>query len=1040
MEVPAFFKSKDLFPLESSLKVKLDRKNWPSHHAVVSAVRAKMPLIYQRDVSHTKWHYACYQKECLKNVAQDLHFAKDVIKQRVPSAQSYKEYDPTRLYDFYSLIQTQESEHIISKKWPKKLRPLRRLSPTMKLNVTPAKQVITANVPFSLEEDIWKAKAESILAEADLLVPIPPPPPPPCEFLYPQAFLTEPHEMLGDTMKKKWSTPTIIQSTTAPELERKNLEWEEKLLTKLSKTTAQWIVNNQPSWGGWIQGKPRGFKRQKYDWNSIRYVLPIESDVDLLDEIQAEDEVVEGRIQRQEVKKLEIPLTTYYRTPSFHTRMLTLDDPTSSNETADKISEKSLKPVSPIKHHERLSSRVGKYSYTTQNVFEQELYFGSANIVHQDSKKDRLVMDNHDEYYKHLEQRYPRPPELWSFKPAKKTVQRVQKGAIHWTALPTLVEDFAKFGEAQSPVSSGRKREPRRRLEEDVPEEICIRRNMLEQWKAAWKFDPRWQSATIEGLMRDPVDVHVQNRINAILICASAVLERTQAFHDPSQETVIGIESVAKGFKVEDVPKKIQPLLKNTLFDKDAHVRMAAAVCFYVIGECNEKAQAIMRNALINGNTADSWTAAQALALDGITSFPVVKRILSQIFDDKDDATEDQACLLLSRLSKHTGLVHCLLASELNSYQWNRRVLACKTLSRIRGSVSQDLKNKIVQLMWADWKFDVRQAAAKALGHLELGKEVHDQLREGLKRGNYRMRVEALSLIGWLKFMTARLLPGFLRCFSDDFVAVRKEACWTAAILKIKEEMVLKCLFKMMQTDPLWKIKALAIRALGQIGEASPYLKELLLWALHYEEDPGVRREACRSIITLKMQDETVRATLLERMILEPNELVKEEVSRAVTTFNFEQEEEQEMIQKIKDKIATLSQKDLVIEKLLKLQEITENTWHEAHRIYREKGDVFAYREIRDIFFAVIQATFTEQTSCPSRKFSKLWTAILNLLPWLGIPSNPWTQKAFLEALEIHNAEKQKCAKKPKTPTEKQKEPRVIKKNEDTTATVHFVP
>lgn len=31
--------------------------------------------------------------------------------------------------------------------------------------------------------------------------------------------------------------------------------------------------------------------------------------------------------------------------------------------------------------------------------------------------------------------------------------------------------------------------------------------------------------------------------------------------------------------------------------------------------------------------------------------------------------------------------------------------------------------------MWTDWKFEVRQAAAKALGHLELGKEVHDQLR-----------------------------------------------------------------------------------------------------------------------------------------------------------------------------------------------------------------------------------------------------------------------------------------------------------------------
>ncbi|KAF7251492.1 HEAT repeat-containing protein 4 [Varanus komodoensis] len=966
MEVSAFFKSKNPFPLESSLKFKVERKNLPSHNAMVSSARATLPLIYQNDVCRAKWHYACYKKECFKKVAQDLHFAKDVVKHRVPSAVPYKEYNHMHLYDFSSFMQPQVNVKIISKKQPRKLKPLRRVPFRMKSDIASTKHVTTTNAPVSLEESIWKAREESTFAEPHLLVPIPSPPPPPppplpptCEPLYRQAFLTEVQEPLRGTMNKRSAKFTTIRGTTVPELEHKDLGWEEKLLTKLSKATAQWIVNNQPSWGGWIQGKPQGFKRQKYDWNSIRYVLPFERDVELLDEIQAEENVVESCIQSQEAKQQEMPLPAYYRTPSFHTRVLRLDDPTARNQTADIIPEKSLKPVFPIKHHERLNSRVGKYSYTTQNVFEQDLYFGSARIVHQETKKDCLVMDNHDEYYKHLEQCYPRPPELWSFRPPKKTIQRVQKGAIHWTAPPTLIEDFAKTGEVQLSVPPGKKRKCQRRPEEDVPEEILIRRTMLQQWKAAWKYDPRWQSATIEGLIRDLVDVHVHNRINAILMCASAVLEQSQAVQEISQETVIGIEAGAKVFTTEDIPERIQPLLRNTLFDKDAHVRMAAAVCFYAIGQSNENAQAIMKDALLNGNSADSWTASQALALEGMTSFSVVKRILSQIFNHTDSAAEDQAVLLLTRLSKCTGLVHCLLATELNSYQWKRRVLACKTLSRIRGSVSQDLKNKIVQLMWTDWKFDVRQAAAKALGHLELGKEVHDQLRERLKRGNYRMRVEALSLIGLLKLMTARLLPSFLQCFSDNFVAVRKEACWAAGVLKIKEETVLKCLFKIMQTDPLCKIKALAIRALGQIGEASPYLKDLLLWALHYEEDPGVRREACRSIIILKMQDETVRATLLERMILEPNELVREEVSRAVTTFNFEQEEEQEMIQKIKDKIATLSQKDLVIKKLLKLQEITENTWHEAHRIYREKGDTFAYREIQDIFFAAVQAPFT---------------------------------------------------------------------------------
>ncbi|KAJ7344777.1 hypothetical protein JRQ81_000727 [Phrynocephalus forsythii] len=1024
MDAPAFFKSKNPFPLEGSLKVRVDRKSLPSRKAMVSAMKARMPLIYQREICHTKRYYAHYQKQCLKNVAETLHFAKDVMTTNQPSALSYKEYDSRSLYDVSSIIHKPKSEDPIVQKQrqPRRLKPLKRQPPLVNVDVAPAKPA-TPNIPVFLEECIYKAELESTLSEKHLLVPIPPPsPPPPCEPPYTQAFLTEPQEMLGHAMTNSWSKVTF-QETPAHEPKHEDLGWEERLLKKLSRATAQWIVNNQPSWGGWVQGKLRGFKRQKYDWNSIRYVLHLEDDVKLLDEIVAEEAVLDGQVIRPKGKKRETPLPAYYGAPYFHPGVFCSGDLTANNKTAETVLKRSLKLAPPVKRRGRLNSRVGMHSYITQNVFEQELYFGSAKIVHQEAKKDRLIMDNHDEFYQHLEQCYPRAPELWSYRPHKKRTQRVQKGVIRWAALPTLIEHFSQLGEAQPLVPTGRKRDLPRTSEEDVTEDACIRRMMLEQWKVAWKFDPRWQSATIEGLIRDLTDVHVQNRINAILTCASAVLERPKVVQATSQDSVIGMEGDTKGVETEDLPKSIRSLLKNALHDEDGHVRMAAAMCFYAIGEWHKEAHAIMNKALINGNAADSWAAAQALALEGITSLQVVKRILSQIFDQKDATTEDQACLLLSRLSKHTSLVHCLLASELNSYQWKRRVLACKTFSRIPGSVSQDLKNKIVQLMWTDWKFDVRQAAAKALSHLELGKEVHDQLRERLRRGDCRMRVEALSLIGWLRLMTARLLPGFLQCFSNDFVAVRKEACCAAGALRIKEETVLKCLFKIMQTDPLWKIKALAIRALGQIGEASPYLKELLLWALHYEEDPGVRREACRSIITLKMQDETVRAALLERMILEPNELVKEEVNRAVITFKFQQEEEHEMIQKIKDKIASLSQKHLVIQKVLKLQEVTWNTWQEAHRIYRDKGDIFAYREIRDLFLAIVQTAFTDEDCPPSRTFSKIWTGILNLLPWLGIPPNPWAKRAFLEAMEVHNAENLNAPRSPKHPRRNRKNP-----------------
>ena len=59
-----------------------------------------------------------------------------------------------------------------------------------------------------------------------------------------------------------------------------------------------------------------------------------------------------------------------------------------------------------------------------------------------------------------------------------------------------------------------------------------------------------------------------------------------------------------------------------------------------------------------------------------------------------------------------------------------------------------------------------------------------------LGQGNFQERVEALYLICGLKLMTAKLLPSFLNCFSDDFMAVRRAACLAAGALQIRDNMV----------------------------------------------------------------------------------------------------------------------------------------------------------------------------------------------------------------------------------------------------------
>lgn len=130
----------------------------------------------------------------------------------------------------------------------------------------------------------------------------------------------------------------------------------------------------------------------------------------------------------------------------------------------------------------------------------------------------------------------------------------------------------------------------------------------------------------------------------------------------------------------------------------------------------------------------------------------------------------------------------------------------------------QDLCNKLIHMMWNDWSCAVRHAAALALSKLNVAREMHSELRllslpnrhirafifrsflidkqflhsAKLEEGPTACRLEALILIGQLKIMTPKLLLTFLRCFNDDFVTVRKQACLTAASLMMEDQSVRK--------------------------------------------------------------------------------------------------------------------------------------------------------------------------------------------------------------------------------------------------------
>ncbi|XP_025917408.1 HEAT repeat-containing protein 4 [Apteryx rowi] len=946
---------------------------------VLQNTNITMPL---QDFSHSEKHQLYYLKKYLRQIVEGLSFSKDVLEQR---GLSYKEYNFKHLYDPSDIIQKPKSEKPIAMNFKSlvRLHPQKQPLFPMKNNGLSPK--------LRKEDSLWGSKLEILPRKLFL------PPVPSCKTSGVQASLEKPCEKLSGSLTRGRQEKQVSEKNIPGS---ENMTWgvEKTGLEKLNRMTPQWTVDQQRARSGSVQCNPLDSEKQKFSWNTIRDELSSDRDLKILDNIQGRENDMEiiSQTQAEKTPGTVLPISCRYRgdilfrsvcsvavphyyclclgipwciicisawrdmeagLPAYYPRVLSADHPADANITADDTERMCLNPESSVQKH--LIARVGKYTYTPKNAFEWELYF----------------------------------------------VQRPKKGALRWIALPTLTPYFVQNDEELPPTKTKEVQKESKGSNKEVPWEIQVLRAMLEQWKDAWnlrespvaKYDNRRFNGSLTS-------VHDISRIKAIIACASAAAEQHGQKTNPQKlserssclqaadlhvgkkhgadmllsysdiSSAAVTDSAGKSSVTQDVLAELQPLLRETLQDKNAHVRMASALCHYAIGKRNEEAQSIMKDALANGNSADSWAAAQCQALESTITVPVVTKLLSRLFEKSNAAAEEQACLLLAHLALGAlpadspaeqppldssgpglpGSPRCRRAPQ----PVGQSLLLINAAAFPSYHLVYDLMNKLSQMMWKDWNIRVRQVATLALGHMKLAKEIHDQLRVKQTTRNCQTKVQALSLIRQLQYMTAKLFPGFLQCFSSDFVAVRKEACLTAGALGIKDERVLRCLYEMMQYDPHWIIKVFAIRALGQLGRVSPELKHLLLWAVHYEEEPEVQREACCCIARLCLQDENVQATLLERLILEPNETVREEVEKAVKILHFPHEEDQEMIKEIKREIFRLSQKDSVTQKLLKLKKVTDWLQQKANRICWSREDLDSECEdILERITAVFQST-----------------------------------------------------------------------------------
>nr|XP_022342534.1 HEAT repeat-containing protein 4-like isoform X1 [Crassostrea virginica] len=579
------------------------------------------------------------------------------------------------------------------------------------------------------------------------------------------------------------------------------------------------------------------------------------------------------------------------------------------NATADITIDRRYEPPAPPTIHDFINPAVGDKFYDTANQFQQEVLTGAQEIHIQDS--DKILLTSENKYQKKLQPQYPPNPETWyneqdSTPPheAKETprIRKVEKGSRRWKELPQPTDDSAEFNMIPPGFDPEYHRSPdptTRRLTKQNAALLQV----IDEWRQKWHLSGQFEDSNPDDLIKDMADIQSHVRLKAI-----ATIAKVAEYHPPAQDlSVYGeVPSLAP---IQELPEKLFVALDCLLDDKVDRVKLAAAITLYSLNRPCEKARQCLQQALQSETSVDRWAAAQCLAHDGLCNSLVVGEIVRQLLETEDTIKHEKAIYLLGKLSIFSPLVHCMVAEQLNSSSWRHKVIACKILPTLHGTINKDVTNKLMDLMWNDWHEDVRKSAAQCLGKTSHGREVHDDLRDRIIKGNEATRLEAISKIGQLGIMTAKLLPVFLKCFEDEYISVRSEVCITCGNLEIKDEQVVEKLIHLATFDPIWKVKALAIQAMGRIGVVSEEITETLLWAVRYEEKEGVRAEACHTLMMLKLKTEEVADVLQERFLVESESIVRDEIASTLEMFGISATEDMDMVAQIKNEVRKLCTK-----------------------------------------------------------------------------------------------------------------------------------